>query len=391
MIFVTTLVVTVNGGGDTKCELSKYSSDNNRWAEYMSNIAQARKEYVPCGSSGSCSSCHDGVITKDLEPFKEGINSEMIDQAFSLGRLTKFQIIRGKVYRSRDCMFPFRCQGVEHFLTQVSHLLPDTEFVLNTRDWPVVQIRPGVQTPPLPVFSFSKVQSEHLDIMYPAWAFWAGGPAISLYPTGLGRWDQHRISLGEAAKETPWANKTNTGFFRGSRTSSERDPLVRLSRSCPHVVDAQYTKNQAWKSDKDTLGMEPATEVSLESHCSYRYLFNFRGVAASFRLKHLFLCRSLVLHVGEDWLEFWYPGLVPWYHYIPVLNTATEEEILGLIEFLQENDDLAHQIAEQGADYVDQHLRMEDVKCYWTKLLTAYSKLLKYKIERDPTFSEITS
>ena len=28
--------------------------------------------------------------------------------------------------------------------------------------------------------------------MYPAWTFWEGGPAISLYPTGLGRWDVQR-------------------------------------------------------------------------------------------------------------------------------------------------------------------------------------------------------
>ena len=50
----------------------------------------------------------------------------------------------------------------------------------------------------------------------------------------------------------------------------------------------------------------------------YRYLFNFRGVAASFRLKHLFLCDSVVFHVGEEWLEFFYPAMRPWVHYIPV-------------------------------------------------------------------------
>ena len=32
----------------------------------------------------------------------------------------------------------------------------------------------------------------------------------------------------------------------------------------------------------------------------YKYLFNFRGVAASFRFKHLFLCNSLVFHVGPQ-------------------------------------------------------------------------------------------
>jgi protein glucosyltransferase len=71
----------------------------------------------------------------------------------------------------------------------------------------------------------------------------------------------------------------------------------------------------------------PADEVALEDHCEYRYLFNFRGVAASFRLKHLFLCRSLVFHVGDEWLEFFYPTLHPWVHYIPVNSSATKDNI----------------------------------------------------------------
>jgi protein glucosyltransferase len=34
---------------------------------------------------------------------------------------------------------------------------------------------------------------DHFDIMYPAWTFWEGGPAVwPIYPTGLGRWDQQR-------------------------------------------------------------------------------------------------------------------------------------------------------------------------------------------------------
>jgi protein glucosyltransferase len=47
-----------------------------------------------------------------------------------------------------------------------------------------------------------------------------------------------------------WSDKRAQAFFRGSRTSHERDPLVLLSRAKPTLVDAQYTKNQAWKSNK---------------------------------------------------------------------------------------------------------------------------------------------
>ena len=33
--------------------------------------------------------------------------------------------------------------------------------------------------------------SQSYDIMYPAWTFWEGGPAVwPIYPNGLGRWDE---------------------------------------------------------------------------------------------------------------------------------------------------------------------------------------------------------
>lgn len=63
----------------------------------------------------------------------------------------------------------------------------------------------------------------------------------------------HRNELAAIANETDWKEKIGKGFFRGSRTSSERDPLVLLSREEPDLVDAQYTKNQAWKSDTVTI------------------------------------------------------------------------------------------------------------------------------------------
>lgn len=41
----------------------------------------------------------------------------------------------------------------------------------------------------------------------------------------------------------------NLTYFDTCRTSAERDPLILLSRRKPNLVDAAYTKNQAWKSD----------------------------------------------------------------------------------------------------------------------------------------------
>ncbi|XP_049887250.1 O-glucosyltransferase rumi homolog [Pectinophora gossypiella] len=356
---------------------NNYAKEINEWAtKIRDKITFALEQYQSC-ERANCS-CHKAVIDKDLAPFSEGITRELIEQAGSKG--TKYQIFNGKLYREKECHFPARCAGIEHYLKALAPKLPDMDLIINTRDWPQVNHVWGHKK--VPVFSFSKTK-DHYDIMYPTWSFWEGGPAIALYPTGIGRWDKHRLSISVAAENWPWEKKEEKGFFRGSRTNEERDALILLSRSKPELVDAQYTKNQAWKSDADTLYAPPATEVSFEDHCKYKYLFNYRGVAASFRFKHLFLCKSLVFHVGDQWLEFFYPSLKPWVHYVPVNPKAKQEEIKEYIEYFKENDSLAKAIADRGFQHIWDNLTDKDVKCYWRKLLKKYVKLLKYEVKRD--------
>lgn len=359
-------------------------SDNaKQWQSFIRRITEATKNYQPC-SQDNCS-CYLSVLKDDLRPFKNGISEGLMADTVHRGVGTHYQIISKKLYREQSCMFPARCSGVEHFILKVIDRLPDLEVVINVRDYPQV---PGWIQPVLPVLSFSKTK-DYQDIMYPAWTFWEGGPAVwPIYPTGLGRWDLMRDDLKRSVEQWPWKKKNPKGFFRGSRTSSERDPLILLSRATPDLVDAEYTKNQAWKSDKDTLGKPPAKEITLVDHCAYKYLFNFRGVAASFRLKHLFLCGSLVFHVGEEWIEFFYNQLKPWVHYIPVKQDLSD--LSELLQFVKENDAVAEEIAIRGQNFILNHLRMEDLYCYWEMLLTDFSKLLTYKPKRKSHFNQIT-
>ncbi|XP_034647928.1 protein O-glucosyltransferase 1 [Trachemys scripta elegans] len=360
------------------------SAAGTKWKHFIDQIDRAVEGYRPCIRE-NCS-CYQSVREQDLAPFQGGISKELLSDVVSRKLGTHYQIIKNKLYREHDCMFPARCNGVEHFILEIIGRLPDMEMVINVRDYPQV---PKWMKPVIPVFSFSKT-SEYHDIMYPAWTFWEGGPAVwPIYPTGLGRWDLMREDLRRSAEKWLWKKKISKGYFRGSRTSPERDPLIVLSRENPELVDAEYTKNQAWKSEKDTLGKPPAKEIPLVDHCKYKYLFNFRGVAASFRFKHLFLCGSLVFHVGEEWLEFFYPQLKPWVHYIPVKPDLSD--VRELLQFVKENDDLAQEISERGHQFIMDHLQMEDVSCYWETLLTEYSKALTYKVKRRKNYDEIVS
>ncbi|CAO1407480.1 unnamed protein product [Diamesa tonsa] len=374
------LVIFVNAEHCEKDGICSAENDDENYKRenniYLKKIEDALKDYVPC-EQAKCS-CHSKVLRKDLQQFKN-ITKETIQQISSRG--TKYQIINNKIYRQEDCMFPSRCAGIEYFLKKIlkKTKMKDMEMIINVRDYPQVMPYYGHQGP---VLSFSKTK-DYLDIFYPTWSFYEGGPAIKLYPTGLGRWDLFRESLKKASEKWTWEKKQSKAFFRGSRTSDERDSLVLLSREDPILVDAKYTKNQAWKSMSDTLNEEPAEEVSLENHCKFKFLFNFRGVASSFRFKHLFLCKSLVFHVGNEWDEFFYDSLKPWVHYIPVDSKATSEELKSLIKFFRKHSKISQEIANRGYDMIWNNLRMEDVECYWRKLLKGYGKLIQYDVELD--------
>ncbi|XP_034720401.1 protein O-glucosyltransferase 1 [Etheostoma cragini] len=364
------------------CVLCLVPASDQQWKKIRDKISDVAKGHTPCNPV-NCS-CHLSVLRDDLRPFKGRISEDLMAAAVQRGVGTHYQIIGHKLYREHNCMFPARCSGVEHFILDVIDRLPDLEMVVNVRDYPQV---PNWVQPTLPVFSFSKT-ADYQDIMYPAWTFWEGGPAVwPIYPTGLGRWDLMRDDLKKSAAQWPWKKKESKGFFRGSRTSPERDPLILLSREAPELVDAEYTKNQAWRSEKDTLGRPPAKEIPLVDHCKYKYLFNFRGVAASFRFKHLFLCGSLVFHVGDEWQEFFYPQLKPWVHYIPVKQDLSD--VRELLQFVKENDAIAEEIATRGKEFILVHLRMQDVSCYWERLLTEFSRLLTYKPKRKNNFNQI--
>ena len=370
---------------DGTCEdkgIAKTKRYSKSWQEFSQAYETAQKNFIQEEiQKGHLHPEYLQEIENDLKRFPK-ITKSMLDEARSIASKPVTYInSNGVLYKSvGDCLFPSRCDGVEHFLLKISSKLPDFEIVVNNNDWPFV--KNYFHPDPVPLFSFSKT-SAYSDISYPAWTFWSGGPAISKYPTGLGRWDLMRKKLLLEQKKKPWDKKQAMAFFRGSRTSSERDELVRVSRKNPDLFDAAYTKNQAWKSKADTLGMDPATEVTLEEHCRYKYLFNFRGVAASFRFKHLFLCGSLVLHVGSEWSEFFYSALKPWVHYVPVKSNASQEELKDLIEFLKAHDQMAEKIAQAGQDFIRNHLRMKDVEDYWIMLLSKYSAKLDFKPQID--------
>ncbi|HEX4960374.1 MAG TPA: glycosyl transferase family 90 [Thermoanaerobaculia bacterium] len=320
------------------------------------------------------------VAAAQLAPWRTaGIRREDLDKARALPRpLVKYQILGGRLYRDEKCYFPARCAGIEHFLLEIAPELPDLEFLVNVQDHPVTR-----RDSPLPVFSFSKIPSEHADILYPAWAFWEGGPALQVIPSW--RWDLSRRELLDAGAAVSWEEKKPAVFFRGSRTNETRDPYILSSQKRPDLWDVRYTLNQSREQTDyvtKVLKLAPAEPVSPRDHCAYRYLLNFDGVAASFRLKNVLACGGLVFYVDPKWVEFFYAKLVPGEHYVPL--SLDVGEAVRTVDSLRTDDARARKIAQNGRDFIAKHLTLEHVRRYWLDLLQDYASLQRFEPKGDP-------
>lgn len=85
--------------------------------------------------------------------------------------------------------------------------------------------------------------------------------------------------------------------------------------------------------------------------------------------------------MGDEWDEFFYSAMIPWYHYVPVPSQASQEELKDLILFVKTHPLIAKSIANNGYNFIKENLRMIDVENYWFALLKSYSKLLDFKLE----------
>ncbi len=241
------------GYANRDCSLCEaLPADGDVSHEYSLAVATALRDYTPCTTAHEC---YGARIHSDLQRWRMGGGGITRDQflaaqqKFGMRKLSHYQIVAGQLYRDEKCMFEPRCRGIEYFLhwllaedaARGGAKLPDMELLLNPADNPLVY-KGDAASAQLPVFSFS-VDGQYGDIMYPAWTFWSGGPAISLYPRGLGRFDIKRDSIIAAGATKPWDGRKDLAFFRGARTTPQRDAIVRFSNEHPDLMDAAYTPN----------------------------------------------------------------------------------------------------------------------------------------------------
>ncbi|GAX76168.1 hypothetical protein CEUSTIGMA_g3612.t1 [Chlamydomonas eustigma] len=278
-------------------------------------------------------------------------------------------------------LFIVYLQNLVHL--QRSFNIPDVDFVISTIDRPL-----GLNIPPsskdLPVFRFCKGDS-HADILIPIFHFHMKDYDNSILEKVL-----------QNDKKYPWRLKKNKIFGRFSlynRHVHTQDPSMpkrlgfggteicnstKLVMTCP--VRSHFVR---WCNQHDDLDIGSGGHIKMLDHAQYKYLVHLDGQGLSSRLDQLLPLNSLVFKEESGYRAFYHHLLEPYEHFIPFWKERPEE-ILDALKWARENELQAQRIALQAREVALKYLNRRARSCYWFKLLSEFSSLLKYKPEPDP-------
>ena len=92
----------------------------------------------------------------------------------------------------------------------------------------------------------------------------------------------------------------------------------------------------------------------------------------------LLATNSVVLHHKSPWRAYYYRALHAFVHYVPLWRSS-RDDVLRLVDWLKEHDQLAQRMALHGHSFACEHLTSHGRLCYWQRAIEAYTPFLAYR------------
>ncbi|MFI7542402.1 glycosyl transferase family 90 [Actinoplanes sp. NPDC049599] len=189
--------------------------------------------------------------------------------------------------------------------------------------------------------------------------------------------------IGEAVRAHPFDRRRDVIMWRGSLSGPDyptpanyrsfpRFQLCRLALQHPDVLDARlcnYDVGDAALSGflEQEYGA-PAETLPAAGFVPYKYLISLDGVGAAWKRTATILASGAVLLLHHRWTQFFYPGLRPGVHYVPVAFDFSD--LIDRYEWLAAHPERARQIAENGRRFARRVLTPPALEAYFAQVLT---------------------
>ena len=314
---------------------------------------------------------------------------------------------------------------LKHMFTNLldSREIPDVDFFLNRRDFPIHRKdgkhpypdlagdkfpRYKVPENPMPVLSMCGRES-YADVPIPTWDDWNREvslecsrnekPQVQFNTTYLGR--DHRV-YPDIYDSTPLVNKIPRAVFRGSTTGKgttiETNIRLKLAsmNSTSDLLDAGITsfnfrprivsRDEASEEfphgrgvldciRKDSLDFDLVQPLTPKEQAGYRYVINVDGHVKAFRLSYEFSMGSCILLVDSKY-HLWFSDYIkPYEHYVPVKEDLSD--LIKQIEWCEQNLEKVQEIADNARKFYETQLTKEGIFDYLENLFSQMSGIYK--------------
>ena len=304
-------------------------------------------------------------IDYDLEPFKNGIDSILLNKAIDAVNKTSgyYVSIRKNIIYYVELGNMVASETPNDLLLLLAKAsmcfkIVDVDFVIQFNDY--------CDEKNLPIFGWNK----HIS------------SSCLLYP-----WVQFLWNKQYHTYRPMWADKISKGIFRGSTTGGiydlhtwnlqHRSKLVLFCLSHQNLCDASFTNIvQATPEGKiailKNLSLSKALTYDEEIKFKYIILIDGNGAPAS-RSAKAFASSSVVIKQESEYMEFFYSSLRPWVHYVPI--SVNLEDLGNKLKWLQKHDDLAQKLANGSLLFSRKYFTDFIISDYIASLLNRYGSL----------------
>jgi hypothetical protein len=105
----------------------------------------------------------------------------------------------------------------------------------------------------------------------------------------------------------------------------------------------------------------------------YQYLVSLDGAMSAWKRVPTILASGSVMLLQHRWSQFFYPGLQPWEHYVPLKPDISD--ILKRYAWLRAQSGQARALAENGRRFAGEVLRPQALEDYFVEILDFCSML----------------
>ena len=200
-------------------------------------------------------------------------------------------------------------------------------------------------------------------------------------------------AIEDAVRTNPFATRKEIIKWRGNLSGFvhptienfrmfTRYQLVMMSRQFPDMLEADLSNYDYGEDEASRTALRSLLEMELgvppdwhppEELVQYKYLISLDGSASSWKRVALILATGSVLLLQHRWQQFFYPGLTPWVHYVPIAHDLSN--IREQYQWLQNNPHDAQAIAMRGSQFAQHILSPNALEEYFLKVINRCGKL----------------